>query len=208
MQPRGVLRIAARASIQVEEVGELNWRAAAGAVAVIGAVVGVPTWSIGIDRVITVSARVRIDHFADLRQNRGSAASAGGRCGIDNVAAVGRVTAHLAIGPGVFVGRLGIGGAIKSRIPLIHTGDLVARVAAPTRSPKNTLRNRCRKAPFLSITPGVRCRIGSDELTIEAPPPELPSATPSSFQAPVQSDLAATAAAARACLRFKLSKEE
>ena len=64
-----ILRVAARVSVKVEEEGELDWCAAAGAVAVIGAVAGVPALRITVDRVIALVLlwpMVKGDRFVGL----------------------------------------------------------------------------------------------------------------------------------------------
>src|SRR2546430_17311639 len=140
MQTGGILRIASRISVQIEEEGNLHGYAAASAKSVIRAITGIASLGVHVDGVIPI--RYGIRYFpADLGHDGGSGASV--RCSreVHQVTVMSHQRSDLAVGAGVFVRRLGIVGVAEPGVPGVETGDLVPDKigVAPTRSPEDSL---------------------------------------------------------------------
>src|SRR5262249_2954578 len=125
MLPGGILRVATRISIEIEEERYLDSHASAGAIGVIGTVARIAATAVDIDGVVPVADRVG-DPFADLSDNRRSGTPICGRRRIDEMAIVGYHRPNLSVSAGVLVGSLRIIRIAEAGIPGVESTDLVS----------------------------------------------------------------------------------
>src|SRR6202158_5102561 len=174
MQSGCVLRVAAGIAVEIEEESDLNRRAAARSERVIGAISGIASLHVDVDGIVAIGHWVG-DFFAPLSHNRGRRASAGGRRSVDQIVVADQRGSHLTIRACIFVGSLGVIGAVKSAVPTVQTCNFVAgkRGVGPARSPENSfaLRGRHDDAAVVGHVGIVSFRGGSPSERIETPSP-------------------------------------
>src|ERR1700730_2805500 len=115
MQSGCVLRVAAGIAVEIEEESKLNRVAAACSERVIRAISGIASLHVDVDGVVAIGYWV-CDFFAHLSHNRRSRASAGGRRSVDQIVVVDQRGSDLTIRACIFVGSLGIIGAVESAV--------------------------------------------------------------------------------------------